>query len=197
MAHGLKPQAVRQPEHRGIGGQNVTDHARYAGFGSAAHQAFEQTARQTLVPPVVGHDDGEFAFLPRFIDHVARLGHRPRAAADERFDDQRLVALVVDLRQARQPVGRQLADRREEALVARRRRQRAHQRLLKIGVLRQHRAQRDAASVGQGPDVDQARRIAFNRPAHAPLHHWAQERALGVGADCAAGSKGTFSRNSR
>ena len=106
MAHGVEPQAVGQPEHGGVGGQHVTDHARHTRFGGTAHQPLHQAARQSLMAPVIGDDDGELALLPGCVDHVARLGNGPRDAADERFDDQRLVLLVVDLGQPLQPVGR-------------------------------------------------------------------------------------------
>ena len=75
--------------------------------------------RQAAPLPFVVHHDGEFAAAVVDLAHVAgharRSAPRDRAVFADRQRDQRHVAVVVDLGEARDHLGRQRLDRMQEA----------------------------------------------------------------------------------
>ena len=95
-----------------------------------------------------------------YFDHCARIvADLDFLAVAEHLRDEGDVAVVVDVCRPSRRVRRQLAERLVEPVVARRRRQLAHETHRQPGVLRMHRADEHALAVARAPDVDQFERV--------------------------------------
>src|SRR5581483_2996773 len=155
----LEAQTCGEVEHVVVRPQDHAVKRTVAGRSGSAGKALEQRAAEPFALPGVRHDERELGRL------AVRIG---RVASDrnERFvmqRDERELAVVIELSEAGEQLGRQMPQVLHEALVARALGKCDEEALLELGVLRPHRPQAHLRAAGERELLLELDRVGMDR----------------------------------
>ncbi len=115
----MKPEALRQLDHRQIVVQDDAFHAPDAAPAREAHELRDQQSRDAVTLPAIGHGDAE-------LHSIGTIGLAIARDADELLSpvvldrgDEGHAPVVIDVHQAVEQVRRQELQRRHQAVEAR------------------------------------------------------------------------------